>query len=85
MLNRELLAQEIESLPPELVTEALDFIRFIKASHLQRQSKPEANLDTDTLRGSKAKDLLEFAGSWSGDDIRECLQLVHDTRMPLQP
>ncbi len=85
MITRELLVQEIESLPPELLTEALDFIRFIKASHLQRQSQPETKSGADALRGSKAKDLLEFAGSWSGDDLRECLQLVHDTRQPLQP
>ncbi|MBD2384695.1 DUF2281 domain-containing protein [Cylindrospermum sp. FACHB-282] len=85
MTNKELLVKEIESLPPELLTEALDFIRFIKASHLQRNSPAAPNLSADKLKGSKAKDLLEFAGSWSGDDIRECLQLVHDSRMPLQP
>jgi hypothetical protein len=83
-MTKELLVQEIDSLPPELLTEALDFIRFIKASHLQRQSKTETTSGENILKGSKAEDLLEFAGSWSGDDIRECLQLVHDTRMPLQ-
>jgi hypothetical protein len=83
-MNKKLLVEEIESLPPELLTEALDFIRFIKASYLQRQLKTETTSSKDTLKGSKAEDLLEFAGSWSGDDIRECLQLVHDTRMPLQ-
>lgn len=83
-MTKELLVQEIDSLPPELLTEALDFIRFIKASHLQRQLKAETTLSKDTLKGSTAEDLLEFAGSWSGDDIRECLQLVHNTRMPLQ-
>ena len=84
-MTKELLVREIESLPPELLTEALDFIRFIRASHLQRQLKPEINSSKNTLKGSKAKDLLEFAGSWSGDDIRECLQLVHDTRMRCNP
>ncbi|MFM6008542.1 MAG: DUF2281 domain-containing protein [Sphaerospermopsis kisseleviana] len=83
-MTKELLVQEIESLPPELLNEALDFIRFIKASHLQKQLKTETNLSEDTLKGSTAEDLLEFAGSWSGDDLRECLQLVHDNRMPLQ-
>lgn len=83
-MTKELLVQEIESLPPELLTEALDFIRFIKASHSQKQLNKETNLSEDTLKGSTAEDLLEFAGSWSGDDIRECLQLVHDNRMPLQ-
>ncbi len=34
------------------------------------------------LRGTKAKDLLKFAGTWQGDDFEECLQLVYDTRSP---
>ncbi|MBN3945127.1 MAG: DUF2281 domain-containing protein [Nostoc sp. NMS7] len=78
MTSKELLIQEIETLPPELLTEALNLIREIKTSHTAKQS------NTNNLRSSTAEDLLEFAGTWSGDDIRECLQLVHDTRMPLE-
>jgi hypothetical protein len=78
MTTKELLMQEIENLPPELLTEALNLIREIKASHTVKQS------NTNNLRGSTAEDLLEFAGTWSGDDIKECLQLVHDTRLPLE-
>lgn len=32
------------------------------------------------IRGSKAEDLLKFAGTWQGDDFEECLQLVYETR-----
>gem|GEM_PF-5723409 len=32
------------------------------------------------LRGSTLGDLLQFAGTWEGDDIRECLQLVRQDR-----
>lgn len=32
------------------------------------------------LRGSQASDLLQFAGTWAGDDFEECLQLVYETR-----
>lgn len=32
------------------------------------------------FRGSTAKDLLKFAGSWAGNDIEECLQAVYDNR-----
>ncbi len=78
MTTKELLIKEIETLPAELLTEALNFIREIKNSHTAKQSI------TNNLHGSTAEDLLEFAGTWSGDDIRECLQLVHDTRMPLE-
>ncbi|AFY34508.1 hypothetical protein [Calothrix sp. PCC 7507] len=37
MITKELLIQEIESLPAELLTQTLDFIRFIKISHGQSQ------------------------------------------------
>ncbi len=78
MTNKELLIQEIETLPPELLTEALDLIREIKNNHIEKHSI------TNKLNLSTAEDLLEFAGTWEGNDIRECLQLVHDTRMPLE-
>ncbi|MBH8556377.1 DUF2281 domain-containing protein [Nostocaceae cyanobacterium CENA357] len=79
MTSKELLIQEIETLPPELLTEVLNLIREIKISHTTAKQS-----NTNNSRGSTAEDLLEFAGTWSGDDIRECLQLVHDTRMPLE-
>jgi hypothetical protein len=85
MTNKELLIQEIETLSPDLLTEALDFIRFIKVSRAQEQVKFDNDVKINTVKDSTAKNLLEFAGTWEGDDIRECLQLVHDTRMPLEP
>ncbi|MEH2193877.1 MAG: hypothetical protein V7K98_14745 [Nostoc sp.] len=44
------------------------------------QTKPEIREATPILRGSKAEDLLKFAGTWQGDDFEECLQLVYETR-----
>jgi hypothetical protein len=85
MTNKELLIQEIETLSPDLLTEALDFIRFIKASRAREQIKLNNDVEINTVKDSTAKNLLEFAGTWEGNDIRECLQLVHNTRMPLEP
>jgi hypothetical protein len=78
MTNKELLIKEIETLPLELLVETLNFVREIKTSHIGKQ------LSTNNLRGSTAEDLLEFAGTWEGSDIRECLELVHETRQPLE-
>ncbi|WP_290883893.1 hypothetical protein [Fischerella sp.] len=50
MTNKELLIQEIESLPSELLTEALDFIRFIQISHAKRQLKTDINSNSDTAQ-----------------------------------
>jgi len=46
-----------------------------------RESMPKANSST---QGSTLADLLEFAGTWEGDDLRECLELVHQSRLPLE-
>jgi len=48
------------------------------------QTKPEIQQATPILRGSKAEDLLKFAGTWQGDDFEECLQLVYETRSPAE-
>ncbi|MBW4601139.1 MAG: hypothetical protein KME29_16565 [Calothrix sp. FI2-JRJ7] len=46
MTNKDLLIQEIESLPSELLTEALNSIRNIKATHVQKELKPDTNLNS---------------------------------------
>ena len=84
MTTKELLIQEIETLPPELFAQALDLIRAIKTSHTEKELQEHTQSSKDDFHGSTAQDLLEFAGTWEGDDIRECLRLVHDTRMPLE-
>lgn len=48
------------------------------------QTKPEIQEATPILRGSKAEDLLKFAGTWQGDDFEECLELVYQTRSPAE-
>jgi hypothetical protein len=53
MSNKELLIQEIESLPLELLTEALDFIRFIKVNHAQRQLGSDINSNSNTKQQAK--------------------------------
>ncbi|WP_041741308.1 hypothetical protein [Calothrix sp. PCC 6303] len=47
---------------------------------LTPESKTEIKEATPILRGSKAEDLLKFAGTWQGNDFEECLQLVYETR-----
>jgi hypothetical protein len=78
MTIKELLIAEIESTPDSLIAQTLDFLRFLKVKQSQ-----EPPITSETQQGSTAKDLLEFAGSWSGDDIRECLQFARDSRLPL--
>ncbi len=92
MTIKKLLLQEIESAPDTLLSETLDFLRFLKTKDTQIDSVTTLDpatpnspqpLDleaTPIIRGSTAGDLLKFAGTWQGDDFEECLQLVYDTR-----
>ncbi|MBD2501417.1 DUF2281 domain-containing protein [Anabaena azotica] len=80
MSIKEQITQELERLPEPLLQEILDFVQFIQAKH--QKIKPV--VAEHTLTGSTAQDLLEFVGSWEGSDIRECLQLVHESRMPIE-
>ncbi|MDZ8183973.1 MAG: DUF2281 domain-containing protein [Nostoc sp. ChiSLP02] len=89
MTIKEQINQELEKLPEPLLQEILDFVQFLQVKHqtnsISSDSQPDQTLIADrTLTGSTAEDLLEFVGTWEGSDIRECLQLVHDSRMPLE-
>jgi hypothetical protein len=76
MTNKELLIQEIENLPPELIIEALYLIRSIKTNHITVSSHQEKL----TYRPASGRSVLRHAGTWEGDDFDKCLQLVYATR-----
>lgn len=94
MTNKELLIQEIETLPPELLTEALDLIRSIKVNYTKKELEPdklesillndpiETSSDREqlTYRPASGRSILRHAGTWEGDDFEECLQAVYATR-----
>lgn len=94
MTNKELLIQEIETLPPELLTEALDLIRSIKVNYTNKKletgklepiplsdSTETSNVQEQlTYRPASGRSILRHAGTWEGDDFEECLQAVYATR-----
>jgi Protein of unknown function (DUF2281) len=65
------LLQELDELPTDLLTQTLDFVTFLKTK--QGQSNVQESAET---RPSTATSLLKHAGTWAGDDIRECLEDV---------
>ncbi len=89
MTSKELLIQEIETLPPELLIEALDVIRSIKLNSTKKVLEPNPLTDSRetfshqeqlTYRPASGRSILRHAGTWSGDDFEECLQSVYATR-----
>ncbi|BAZ17597.1 hypothetical protein NIES4071_94770 [Calothrix sp. NIES-4071] len=93
MTSKELLMQEVENLPPELLTQALDLIRSVKVDTAKRElnSKPAESTQSNdstqasndekiTYRPASGRSILRHAGTWQGDDYEECLQSVYNSR-----
>ncbi|MUG93714.1 hypothetical protein F7734_15315 [Scytonema sp. UIC 10036] len=81
---REQLIVAIANTPEPILEEVLSYLEYLKTKN-NGSSIKRVNTVQDTepiLRGSKAKDLLKFAGTWQGDDFEDCLQLVYNTRSP---
>lgn len=79
---RQKIEQQLAQLPPDqlfLVSDFLDSLQN-KESTSDRAVRRLAPIK----RGSKAVDLLKFAGTWQGNDLEECLHFVHETRSKAQ-
>ena len=80
---KQLLIAAIENAPEPILEQTLDYLEYLKTkintSAIKSNSIPGKDGEP-ILRGSKAKDLLQFGGTWQGDDFEKCLQLVYDTR-----
>jgi hypothetical protein len=80
---KEQLLAAIETASDSILEETLNYLEYLKTRKNGSGIKPVGAPIQDSepvLRGSKAQDLLKFAGTWQGDDFEQCLQLVYDTR-----
>ncbi|MGB5712298.1 MAG: hypothetical protein WBM44_15480 [Waterburya sp.] len=78
MTIKEQLLQEIQSSSDNLLEQTLNFLRFLKT-----KEKENVKIDEDKLISSTGKNLVQHLkeiGSWSGDDLEECLKTVKETR-----
>lgn len=79
---RQKISSQIDCLTPErlaLVSEFLDSM----------QSLPLINSSTLRImapikRGKTGKDILKLVGTWRGNDLEECLQVVREDRSQAQ-
>ena len=74
---KEKLIASIENAPEPILEKTLDYLEYLKtkitASTIKSSSIPIKDGEP-ILRGCKAKHLLQFAGTWQGDDFEKCLQ-----------
>jgi hypothetical protein len=79
---RQKISGQIDRLTPEMlamVSKFLDSIQLepvIDSSTLRRM--------TPIKRGKTGQDLLKLVGTWQGDDLEECLQVVRKARSQSQ-
>lgn len=88
---KELLIHEIESTPDELLAETLDFLRFLKAQPASTPSEdntvvPDSQVAIKANQPfqSTGRNLLEYlktAATWQGEDLDECLEIMHNSRI----
>jgi len=63
--------EEVAAHAPELAG------RRVRLTVLTPLSKPENN---GSFREASGRSLLRHAGTWVGDDLEECLEMVYQTR-----
>ncbi len=73
---RDQLRQEIEQTPDEMLMSVLDFLLFLKSRH----SSSAIAQPQPTSTAASVLETLGKIGKWEGDDLEECLELVHATR-----
>ena len=79
---RQKIEQQLAQLPPDQLSLVSDFLDSLQT----RRSTGHRVLRrlSPIKRGSKAVDLLKFAGTWQGNDLEECLRFVQETRSKAQ-
>ncbi|MBD2183208.1 hypothetical protein H6S82_08780 [Planktothrix sp. FACHB-1355] len=73
---RERLIKEIEQTPDPILAISLEFLLFLKS----RSPQSSATEQQPPSTGASILKTLERIGKWEGDDLEECLELVHNSR-----
>ncbi|MEQ8971105.1 MAG: hypothetical protein RIE73_12000 [Coleofasciculus sp. C1-SOL-03] len=60
----------------------MDYDRGVTQLQLEQPTRrpDDATNQSIVWRGSTAGDLLQYVGTWVGDDLDECLEAVYDNR-----
>lgn len=87
---RQHLHQQIDQLPSDFLQLAAEFLESLKSKSVRGDtlenvpsvmpSIPNSSDGEPVLTGSTGTDLLQFSGSWQGDDFEDCLKAVYETR-----
>lgn len=79
---RQKIDIKLNQLSPDRLALVSDFIDSIQS--LENVETSSLQKLTPIKRGKTAGDLVQFAATWQGDDLEECLNIVHKNRSPAQ-
>jgi hypothetical protein len=83
MTLKETVLCELETADDQLLEEIMRVIRWHRLSGRESRKQNASSPPTSSepiQRGAKLGDLLEFAGTWAGEDLQDCLETVYATR-----
>jgi len=76
---------EIEGTWEEIIAHSAEFagcqVRVSVLSDLPQSPSSESHT---SFRPASGRSLLKHAGTWAGNDLEECLEIVYETRSPLE-
>lgn len=73
---RQQIEKNLSEISPDNLKIIAEFVEFIKGK--QENIKPTQ--EATTYKPASGRSLLRHAGTWVGDDLEDCLQLVYETR-----
>lgn len=79
---RQKIETQLNQLSPERLALVSDFIESIQA--LENTDPSCLRKLPPIKRGKTAADLVIFAATWQGDDLEDCLNIVHKNRSSAQ-
>ncbi|GAB4286672.1 MAG: hypothetical protein Fur0025_19450 [Oscillatoriaceae cyanobacterium] len=72
---------EIEGTWEEILAHTANLAgRRVRLTVLPEDPTPQSPENPPLFRPASGRSLLRHAGTWAGDDLEECLQMVYDNR-----
>ena len=73
---RQQIEQNLSEISPDNLKIIAEFVEFIK----DKQERIQLTSSSITYKPASGRSILRHAGTWVGDDLEDCLQLVYLTR-----
>ena len=73
---RQQIEKNLSEISPDNLQIIAEFVEFIK----DKQERIQSTSFAINYKPASGRSILRHAGTWVGDDLEDCLQLVYSTR-----